>query len=190
MPKYLDIEVSLDGVEPRLWRRFLLRDTATFADLHCAIQDACGWEYEHLFEFQTGRRRRDGPIAGIPSDDVWEEPAPDAERVKLVSFFTRANKKCTYVYDFGDSWYHTVRLKRTVESNEKFKRRLVGGEHAFPPEDCGGVYGYDRCLAALGLLDESAGQWDKDDLEDFREWLGDWDPESFHLEEAKKQFDR
>ena len=55
MPKYFEMEVSLLGIEPRIWRRFLIRAEATFQDLHNAIQEACGWENAHLFEFLSGK---------------------------------------------------------------------------------------------------------------------------------------
>jgi hypothetical protein len=190
MPKYFDFEVSLNEIEPKLWRQFLLRDTSTFAHLHEAIQDACGWEYDHLFEFEAGRGRQKESIAGIPSDEMWGEPVPDASRVRLASFFTRANMKCEYLYDFGDCWRHTVRLKRLVESEEKFRRRLVGGERAFPSEDSGGIWGYYRCLAAVGKIEPGTIDIDPQDLEEAKEWVGDWDPDAFDLAKAAKRFDK
>ncbi len=33
-----------------------------------------------------------------------------------------------------------------IESPDVFRRRLVGGERAFPPEDSGGLPGYERCV--------------------------------------------
>lgn len=107
--------------------------------------------------------------------------------MKLASHFTRKGATCLYVYDFGDGWEHLVELKAVVESPERFKRRLVGGARAFPPEDCGGIWGYERCLAALGLL--KADDFDQTVLEETREWLGDWDPEGFDLQATKKDFD-
>jgi len=187
MPKYLEFEVSLLGVKPKIWRRFLLKDTATFADLHRAIQDACGWEDYHLYEFRESKGRN--VIARVPYEDpLEEERAPDAGKVRLASHFTRKGAKCLYVYDFGDGWHHGVELKEVAEMPERFTRRLVDGARAFPPEDCGGVWGYARCLAALGLID--AGDFDADDLEETREWLGDWDPEEFDLATVRKRFDR
>lgn len=53
MPRHYDFEVSLCDVEPRIHRRFLLRDAGAFATLHNAIQDACGWENYHMFAFRT-----------------------------------------------------------------------------------------------------------------------------------------
>ena len=37
MPNYLRIHVKLLGVTTKLWRRFLLRESTTFANLHLAI---------------------------------------------------------------------------------------------------------------------------------------------------------
>lgn len=118
----------------------------------------------------------DGTI--IP-DPLEEEIAPDAGKVRLTSHFTQKGANCLYVYDFGDGWHHVVEFKQVAEMPERFTRRLVDGARAFPPEDCGGVWGYARCLAALGLVD--AGDFDAGDLEETREWLGDWNPEEFDL---------
>ena len=69
MPRYLQFEVSLLDIEPRIWRRFLLRDTTTFNALSKAIQDAGPWKGYHLWEFcELGRPRR--AIAGIPNADL------------------------------------------------------------------------------------------------------------------------
>ena len=34
MPRYFEFEITLQAIEPRIWRRLLLRTTSTFADLH------------------------------------------------------------------------------------------------------------------------------------------------------------
>ena len=43
MPSYFELDVSLQDIQPRIWRRLLLPNTATFAQLHVAIQDSFGW---------------------------------------------------------------------------------------------------------------------------------------------------
>jgi len=192
MPQYFEFEVSLEGVKPKIWRRFQMRPAATFADLHMAIQEACGWGNYHLFEFREPKRRGT-TIAGIP-DDEWEfREVPDAARAKLASYFKKKGDRCHYVYDFGDDWTHRVQLKKIIEVPEMFRRRLVGGARAFPLEDCGGVWGYYECLMALGHLEADAADVPpEEELRERREWLDgtDWDPETFDLEAAKKQFDR
>ncbi len=187
MPKYFEFEVSLPDVKPRIWRRFLLKTrAATFHDLHMAIQDACGWENCHLFCFRSVKGRDVSDIAGVPFDDPFGTPTPDAKKVKLASFFgEEKSKKCEYEYDFGDSWLHEVKLRGIVDGPEKFTRKLLAGKRAFPPEDCGGVPGYYHCLDVFEGVEDV-----EDDDDDFREWLGDWDPARFDLEETRKRFDR
>ena len=79
MPAYLEFEVSLLDIEPRIWRRFQLDATDTFGEMHQAIQDSFDWDGDHMWEFHTtGRNRRTvaGPGAfdlGYESDEI-----PDA----------------------------------------------------------------------------------------------------------------
>lgn len=95
----------------------------------------------------------------------------------------------------GDGWEHEVVLKGVVELPERFKRRLVGGARAFPPEDCGGIPGYEECCEAVRLSDEELADLEKRDpetweaMQDRRGWVGDWDPERFDLEATRRWFD-
>lgn len=178
MPVYFEFEVSLCRIKPRIWRRFLISSACSFYNLHEAIQCAAGWGNAHLFEFRTGSRGNS--IAGLPDDD-FGKAAPDANRVGLNAYFGKGKaSECLYEYDFGDSWEHDVKLLQTVEMPDSFNLRLLDGQRAFPPEDCGGVGGYQRCIKVL------KGARDPDNL---REWLEDWQPEAFDLEAVKKRFD-
>ena len=72
------------------------------------------------------------------------------------------------------------------------KRRLVNGARACPPEDCGGVWGYEMYVEIVGLSEEELekrAQKDEDVL-DRKEWIGDWSPEDFDLAAAQKNFNR
>lgn len=175
MPRYFEFDVTLVDTKPRIWRRLQLRPEATFGDLHRAIQDACGWENYHLFRFESPER---AVIAGIP-DEEWDPPDPDAERVRLSSHFPKS-PACLYLYDFGDGWEHLVELRDTRELPESFHRRLIDGARAFPPEDSGGLPGYDK-LVAVARGDP--------DPEGLREWMDDWHPEHFDLETMHRRFD-
>ncbi len=190
---YYEIEVSLLDIKPRIWRRFLLHEKAVFAELHAAIQDACGWDDYHLFSFRETLRSRED-IAGLPSDDFLETPVPDARLIRLFSIFDcKKPKKIFYEYDFGDSWIHEVKLKKCVELPEQFKRRLLAGKRSFPPEDCGGIPGYEECLAAFELSknpDFKHEYFDSEQLEDRLEWMGYWSPEFFNLQEMQVHFDK
>ena len=187
MRSYLEFEVWLKSITPRIWRRFHITVDATFLDLHRAIQDSFGWEQAHLWEFHTSGRSRK-VLAGVPSDSPLgsdTEETPDAADVKLMRYFGPATQ-CTYWYDFGDDWLHTVKLRQRVGSDERFFRRLLAGRRACPPEDCGGVSGYARLVS---FLETGADPWGDDDAE-LAAWTGDWKPAAFSLADAKANFDR
>jgi hypothetical protein len=149
-------------------------------EFHDAIQRGCGWGECHLFAFQDDSGE---VIAESPGSDESER-GPDARKEKLLSYFGpegQASRSCMYLYDFGDCWEHAVELLRTVDLPEQFHRRLVGGQRAFPPEDCGGVDGYRDCVRV------AKGGKDPDEL---REWLPEgWHPDNFDLESRKRAFD-
>jgi len=72
LPAYLQLRVELQHVRPAIWRRFLIRPDANFAELHDAIQTACGWEYRHLYSFHA-KTLGPNPIAGVPDriSAIW-----------------------------------------------------------------------------------------------------------------------
>lgn len=208
MPKYLEFEVSLLGVEPRMWRGFLLANDSTFYDLHCAIQAACGWEHEHLYEFRSdpgkgARRARDWmsksqAIAVSEHGDPYDRDGnliPVDLEFRLAGYFPSEGKSCIYWYDFGDDWIHLVECTQLVELPETFRARLLGGERAFPLEDCGGIWGYEKSCRVARMTDEELQELEGEhadeaaEMEERREWLGDWHPEAFDLATLKKAFD-
>ena len=187
MHAYLEFEVALRYLTPRIWRRFQIAVNATFLDLHRAIQDSFGWEHAHLWQFQTPGRDAE-VIAGIPSDSPfasdWED-TPDAGRIRLTRYFDTA-QQCVYWYDFGDDWLHTVKLRERLSSEDRFTRRLLAGRRACPPEDCGGAHGYGRIVE---FLRTGTDPWRDGDAE-LAAWVGDWKPDDFSLAVAKSRFDR
>ncbi len=188
MAEYWRFHVRLLDVDANLWRRFLLKKTATFEHLHHAIQDACGWQNYHMFAFRSPDRRE--TIAGIPDDDGFGPPDPNAEVVKLSSIFAgNAPESCIYEYDFGDSWMHEVTCVGVEKHAERFVRRLLDGAGTFPPEDCGSSYGYGRCVAAATGKGWIKDYGDTEEKKELLEWLGEWRPDSFNLAKYKEHFD-
>lgn len=154
---YYELEVELAGSKPRIWRRFCLRTSATFEALHAAIQDAFEWSGHHLYEFSEAGRSGETLCGHEALDDEGVEVASS---VKLKGFFGEAdalkNKACVYMYDFGDGWEHKVKLKRVVELDEVFTRRMTGGGAPGAIDDCGGVWGYQQLLEEAVRGDKEA----------------------------------
>ena len=187
---YFEFEVSLLGIKPRIWRRFLLRSSSDFHEFHDTIQKAGGWWDYHLYEFRSadGQKR----LAVSPHEEPWDEnePAvPVGGAVKLSEYFLQPGDTCIYLYDFGDHWEHLVELKAIQRLPGRTRRHLLGGERAFPHEDCGGIDGYYRCLEAFRISEKELAALEEETREELlstREWFGNWDPERFDFEEVAR----
>lgn len=188
MPKYFDLDVSLQEIYPRIWRRLLVRTTFNFTQLNTAIQESFGWTNSHLWEFRLPTFRGRAIAGLVTGEETEDRPVPDARRVKLTDYFTGrlATEWCEFIYDFGDCWVHDVKLIQVVSDKAIFKRRLLGGERACPPEDSGGFPGYARMVELVRTGVDPEG----DDAVDLAAWLGDWKPDAFDLAAVKARFDR
>lgn len=155
--EYYVFEVTLRHTKPRVWRRFRLRADATFLDLHDAIQDSMAWYDCHLWRFTAKGDRRPLCASDEPDyfwDNDWDEGGVDAEEMSLSSYFGTSaapqQTECDYVYDFGDDWAHRVVLCG-MESHPASapERSLIAGAGVAPPENCGGIPGYQRLMDAV-----------------------------------------
>ncbi len=81
-------------------------------------------------------------------------PLPGWEH-HVVDVLTPTNPQLEYEYDFGDGWQHLVTLEEvlTAAPGKKYPR-CTAGEHAGPPDDCGGPHGYASLLETLADPDD------------------------------------
>ena len=166
--------IQLDGIAPPIWRTIEVPETYTFWDLHVAVQDAMGWQDYHLHEFQMRGPREGGEvIVGLPNDDDWDDrDSRLGWETKIIDYFTLDNRTARYLYDFGDDWEHTIELEAILPSaRAETYPRCVDGSRACPPEDCGGVGGYDEICS--------------DGDEELREYYADFDPDEFDAAEVR-----
>lgn len=162
----LQLKITLAGLRPAIWRRVAVPANATLTGLHGVIQGAMGWENYHLHSFSQERRE----IAG---------------RRRLYEVFDRVQTRVEYMYDFGDAWTHQVVLEKVLPADPEDRQpKVLAGEHACPPEDCGGVWGYAELLDILD--DPSHPEYDER-----LAWVGGaWDSEQFDLNGANARLPR
>ena len=87
------------------------------------------------------------------------------------------------------SWLSRLSHRCQRRMSDRFTRRLLAGEGTFPPEDCGGTWGYERCVAAAtgrGWRVEYGGDAERAGL---MAWLEGWRPDRFELERVRKEID-
>ena len=165
------IKVTLEDSKPPIWRRLLVPPNVTLGDLHYILQIAMGWTDSHLHQFIIG-----GKYYGVPDPDM---EAIDEDRVKLAQIISGEKFKFRYEYDFGDSWSHLILVEKILpaEPGQPYPICLTGKRHG-PPEDCGGVYGYDDFVKAMANPKHP-------EHKSMKEWYGeDFDPEAFDLDEV------
>lgn len=54
MTNILQLRIEVEGISPKIWRQFLVKDNITFEGLHKIIQIVMGWDNYHLYEFRIG----------------------------------------------------------------------------------------------------------------------------------------
>ena len=168
------LKITLNHIRPLIWRSVLVPASVSLADLHDIIQAVMPWEDSHLYLFKKGRK-----IFSEPDPHSSDLADADSEEALPSDVLTAPKQKLTYLYDFGDSWEHTILLEKILPFDpEIIYPQCIDGERACPPDDCGGPPGYATMLEALKDPKHS-------EHELYLDWMGDeFDPEWFDVEEA------
>ena len=169
------IKVALNDTHPPVWRRILVPGNTTLLKLHDILQIVMNWEDYHLHMFTI-----EGSIYGDPANDEYGDLGTiDEAKVKLHQVIYREGQRLSYEYDFGDSWDHTLLVEKILPPQESVRYPMcLKGKRACPPEDVGGVWGYENFLEAIRNPDH-------DEHEEYLTWIGgEFDPEAFDLEKV------
>lgn len=164
------LKVTLKGARPPIWRRLLVASTDSLEEVHMALQIVMGWTNSHLYEFAQGRIRYGIPDEDFPSD------VHDTLEYRLNEVLKKEKDKLVYMYDFGDGWEHEVVLEKILPyETGAVLPMCLKGKRACPPEDVGGIGGYEMFLQTIS--DPS-----HPEHEEMLEWAGDsFDAEHFDL---------
>jgi hypothetical protein len=173
-PAYV-LRVSIKETKPSIWRELRVPADYTLGELHGILQIAFGWENDHLHSFTVNSVEYGMTNMGF--DDGGGMADEDA--VCLYDLNLQAKQKFSYLYDFGDSWEHEIRVSKIIPpegaTGDVTQPRCLGGQRAGPLEDSGGVWGYESMLAILKDPNHQ-------DYAAIYEWAGDFDPEYVSLE--------
>lgn len=171
----LIIRLALRGIQPPIWRQFTVPSDIRLDQLHTVIQAVMGWKNSHQHQFEAHGFRFSQPTKN--------SPAVEDERTTLLSKIARkVGDKFTYIYDLGDCWKHDLVVEALEDGSAPIKCR--SGARSCPPEDCGGVGGYEELLAVLSdPRHERHGE--------LKGWLGKtFDSEKFNLDSINELLSR
>ena len=173
-PGIYRIRITLNGIEPPVWRRIEVPGDLALDELHEIVQIAMGWTDSHLHAFVVEGVSYSAPDLGGELDMADES----AVRLGEVA---RPGSRLMYEYDFGDGWMHGREIEAVDPPDpEADYPRCTGGARACPPEDCGGVWGYEDLLE---IMKDTTHEEHDETLE----WLGgELDPEELDLDEVNQ----
>lgn len=164
-------KLELDGSHPSIWRTLEIPGVASLGYLHQVLQTVMKWSDCHLHQFCIGKKYYSAPSLKIQEDDP---DVLDEFKYHLNDFKLQKGDVIHYEYDFGDSWEHTLAV---TDISEKSLDHAVclDGERASPPEDSGGIGGYEDLLETLS-------DPENEDYPEMMEWVGkEFDPKRFDL---------
>jgi hypothetical protein len=169
------IKVSLRGAKPPIWRRLLVPGDMKLNHLHQTILATFGWCGGHLHAFDTpyGEFGDPDPEFGHRADSsvVLEQVAPAVK------------DKIRYTYDFGDDWDHQILVEKVTPADPAVEYPVcTGGRRAAPPDDCGGIWGYQELIEILADPDHA-------EHAERLDWLGlddasHFTPDAFDVDEV------
>lgn len=175
--RIFQIQISLRGFRPKIWRRVLVSENLLLSDFHKIIQTTMGWTNLHFHHFIKNRTYYSPKME---DDAFWDNSQYiDYKKMKIVDLLKVEKDKVIYEYDFGDSWEHDIVLEKILPHDSKLVYPLcIKGKMNCPPEDCGGIYGYANMLEIIKNPKHK-------NYEEFIEWLGEeFDPEYFNINEV------
>lgn len=175
------IHVSLEEVQPQIWRQLLIPSNLLLSDLHNIIQTVMGWEDAHLHQFIKNKMYY---TVQYPDDDFWDDDISidyKKKKIRISDLLLKENEKIIYEYDFGDCWEHEILLEKILPIDNKQKYPVcLAGKMSCPPEDCGGAWGYMNMLEILN-------QPEHEEYNSYIDWLGDeFDPKYFDKDNINK----
>jgi hypothetical protein len=181
------LRIELLEVVPLVWRRVLVPDRWTLANLHQYLQWVIGWTDTHAHEFEVG--------AGLVAPNWWIEEAGsekdagryrDERRVSVAAVISELGMRgeFEYRYDMGDGWEHRIVIESLTASMVSHPQLpvCIAGENACPPEDVGGPHAYMEFLEILGDRQH-------EQHEDMVRWIGGvFDPKGFDLNRINRDW--
>ena len=141
----LQLRIQIREIEPPIFRVIQVTNTRTFHLLHEIIQWSFGWDHAHLYEFNVGRT-----AVAEPDTEFGAPPFPRHPRTtRLGDLVSKNVSRFAYVYDLGDTWIHDIAVQKRFLPDPAAKYPVcLEGARTAPPEDCGGVSGYENFLEA------------------------------------------
>jgi len=173
------LRISLDDLEPEIWRSIEVDGAIPMDRLHLVFQVAMGWEGTADHRFLIANQM----VQPLNTElEEGEDEAIDERSVTLDQLLQGETRNFAYDYHFADGWCHTVKVEEVLAPTKKATYpRCTDGERAAPPEGCGGPYDYEKLLNVLDDPEHPGFVRAQETCGEF------FDPDAFDLQETNEQ---
>jgi hypothetical protein len=143
--------------------------------LHLTLQAAMGWANTHLYVFEA-----DSATWGAPDPDFGSDDLPSNKATLADVLEDTGAHSIRYIYDFGDNWDLKLQVgKITDPIPGNLYPCLIDAAGQCPPEDVGGIPGYEEFLQAMADPEHAEHQH-------LKEWFGgSFDPGTPPVDELR-----
>ena len=135
-------------------RRIVTPINIDFKELHEILQVAFQWKDSHLHKFNIINEKGECELKIISEDEEKLESRKDCntalESEVLIKDYMRDGYRFLYCYDFGDNWQHEITVEDIIPDYDKNFPICLEGTGDAPPEDVGGIPGYEEFLEVMG----------------------------------------
>ena len=118
------------ALKKNLWRRIETAGGHTLEDLHHAIQEAYGFDDDHLYAFFM-----DGEFW---SDDKFTSPhdeeGPHVDETQIGELDLSEGQRMLYLFDYGDQWLFQIAVEAIRKSRARPHKPKVVGQKGKAPE--------------------------------------------------------
>ena len=100
------LKITLQGIEPPIWRRVQLPSSLRLCCVHSAIQVVMVWTDRHIHRFKKGRKTWGPGVIDLDLLDECETAVAEVLRIEGDSLI--------YDYDLRNNWQHQVVFEKIL----------------------------------------------------------------------------
>ena len=168
------LKISLLDAPYPIWRELLLDGTLTLRQAEICMLHCMQWTFSHLFDIEVNGKRYS------KDEEFIDECDGELDTKHTLDEVFRNKPIGILTYDYGDSWTHEIIVEEILHDSTLPTPYCIAGQGACPPEDCGGVWGFQDMLKNLE-------DPDSDEYEELIEWLGgEFNPNDFDIKQVNK----
>lgn len=149
----IELTVRLELADNDAIRRLIVPIDMTFTQFHKVLQAAFEWQDDHLFDFwlieQEGKNKASVELVMNEEDLTYRNGNVRLMEGINLSEYLPQYKYLLYHYDFGDGWRHHIEVNNVIEDYTESLPLFIAGKGNAPPEDVGGVGGYEEFLKVM-----------------------------------------